>query len=233
MSCIHEKDKTDRQTDTEKESQLVSWCFKPSQPQGIISGLKTTQVYLLVIHETNFKTFHIKLLNNSLNTYHTNIALTHFIFCKTDPNKNSLWVCSNEAHQQQQSSSSSSSSFSFPLRSDKGTVSFTLNFEGRDPRPLQQGLLYILLSGARNVEWYGQSLKMIGTLLVTPFGASNHLRPVNVTGPPREYWEGCFSLLLIPSQPRRFYYTRSNIVMLVSQLVGALSPVNHRGLHQG
>ena len=66
---------------------LVSWCFEPSQPQGITSGLKTTQVYLLVIHETNFQTFHIKIskqlfkntshkhyLNTSYFVKHTNLT---------------------------------------------------------------------------------------------------------------------------------------------------------------
>ncbi|KAK7480482.1 hypothetical protein BaRGS_00028299 [Batillaria attramentaria] len=67
---------------------------------------------------------------------------------------------------------------------EHSTVSFTLNFEGRDPRPLQQSMIYILLSGARTVEWYNQLLKMIGTLVVTPFDYTLDLRPVNKTGPP-------------------------------------------------
>ena len=45
------------------EQFLVSWCFEPSQPQRITSGLKTNLVYLLVIHKTNCKTFHVKSLH--------------------------------------------------------------------------------------------------------------------------------------------------------------------------
>ena len=32
---------------------LVSWCFKPSQPQGIISGLRETFIKRYIIERTN------------------------------------------------------------------------------------------------------------------------------------------------------------------------------------
>ena len=34
-------------------SQLFSWCFKPSQPQGIISGLRETFIKRYVVERTN------------------------------------------------------------------------------------------------------------------------------------------------------------------------------------
>ena len=57
-------------------------CFEPSQPQRITSGLKIN-VNLSPSYSLHCKTFHIKNLNNSLKTFHTNISLTHFISCKT------------------------------------------------------------------------------------------------------------------------------------------------------
>ena len=36
-----------------KFSLLVSWCFKPSQPQRIISGLKETFVKRYIVERTN------------------------------------------------------------------------------------------------------------------------------------------------------------------------------------
>ena len=63
-------------------SQLVG-VLSPVNHRELHQGKKQTQVYLLVIHETNCKTFHIEILNNSLKTLHSNITLTHFIFCKT------------------------------------------------------------------------------------------------------------------------------------------------------
>ena len=33
--------------------QLVSWCFKPSQPQRIISGLKETFIKKYIVEKTN------------------------------------------------------------------------------------------------------------------------------------------------------------------------------------
>ena len=53
---------------------LVSWCFEPSQPQRITSGLKTN-------FKTNCKTFHINILNNSLSKHFPQTS-THFIFFK-------------------------------------------------------------------------------------------------------------------------------------------------------
>ena len=32
---------------------LVSWCFKPSQPQGIMSGLKETFIKRHIVQRTN------------------------------------------------------------------------------------------------------------------------------------------------------------------------------------
>ena len=34
-------------------SKLVSWCFKPSQPQRIISGLKETFIKKYIVERTN------------------------------------------------------------------------------------------------------------------------------------------------------------------------------------
>ena len=34
-------------------SELVSWCFKPSQPQRIISGLKETFIKRYTVERTN------------------------------------------------------------------------------------------------------------------------------------------------------------------------------------
>ena len=36
--------------EAKKRSKLVSWCFEPSQPQRITSGMRKTSGYLLVIH---------------------------------------------------------------------------------------------------------------------------------------------------------------------------------------
>ena len=33
--------------------QLVSWCFKPSQPQRIISGLRETFIKRYIVERTN------------------------------------------------------------------------------------------------------------------------------------------------------------------------------------
>ena len=38
---------------TDLLQQLVSWCFKPSQPQGLISGLEETFVKRCVVERTN------------------------------------------------------------------------------------------------------------------------------------------------------------------------------------
>ena len=37
----------------EDESQLVNWCFEPSQPLGIISGLKETFIKRYTVERTN------------------------------------------------------------------------------------------------------------------------------------------------------------------------------------
>ena len=42
-----------RETETERESYLVSWCFKPSQPQRIISGLRETFLKRYIVERTN------------------------------------------------------------------------------------------------------------------------------------------------------------------------------------
>ena len=34
-------------------SELVSWCFEPSQPLGIISGLKETFIKRYIVESTN------------------------------------------------------------------------------------------------------------------------------------------------------------------------------------
>ena len=44
---------TDGQTDKLKQRQLVSWCFKPNQPQRIISGLKQTFIKRHIAQGTN------------------------------------------------------------------------------------------------------------------------------------------------------------------------------------
>ncbi|PVD18692.1 hypothetical protein C0Q70_21242 [Pomacea canaliculata] len=69
-------------------------------------------------------------------------------------------------------------------RTEQDTVSFTLLFGGLDTRPLQQGLIYILMTGARSLVWYGQPLKMIGPLVVSPYHVTSDLRPVNRTERP-------------------------------------------------
>lgn len=63
-------------------------------------------------------------------------------------------------------------------------MSFTLLFGGLDTRPLQQGLIYILMTGARSLVWYGQPLKMIGPLVVSPYHVTSDLKPVNRTERP-------------------------------------------------
>ena len=35
------------------KQQLVSWCFKPSQPQGIIPGLRQTLTKKYIVERTN------------------------------------------------------------------------------------------------------------------------------------------------------------------------------------
>ena len=37
----------------EREEELVSWYFKPSQPQRIISGLKETFIKRYIVERTN------------------------------------------------------------------------------------------------------------------------------------------------------------------------------------
>ena len=39
--------------DGQKEKQLVNWCFEPSQPRGIISGLKETFIQSYRVEMTN------------------------------------------------------------------------------------------------------------------------------------------------------------------------------------
>ena len=39
--------------DLKKESQLISWCFKPSQPQRTTSGLKETFEKRYVVERTS------------------------------------------------------------------------------------------------------------------------------------------------------------------------------------
>ena len=36
-----------------RKAQLVNWCFKPSQPLGIISGLKETFIKRHIVERTN------------------------------------------------------------------------------------------------------------------------------------------------------------------------------------
>ena len=51
-------------------SSLVSWCFEPSQPQRITSGLKTTSIYLHVIHFTSHYTKSLFFSNHNSNSIH-------------------------------------------------------------------------------------------------------------------------------------------------------------------
>ena len=44
---------------------LVSWCFKPSQPQRIISGLKETLMKGYVVERTNKAGIRLEEHNNS------------------------------------------------------------------------------------------------------------------------------------------------------------------------
>ena len=51
-SCKKKK-KTDQGEDEKSVSELVSRCFKPSQPQRIISGLKETFIKRYTVERTN------------------------------------------------------------------------------------------------------------------------------------------------------------------------------------
>ena len=67
-------------------NRTISWlvgALSPVNHKGLHQRWKQTSVYLLVIHWTNCKTFHVEMLNNSLKTLHTNITLPHFIVYKT------------------------------------------------------------------------------------------------------------------------------------------------------
>ena len=65
--------------------ELVSWCFEPGQPQRVTSGLKTDfRLYSSYSLNKLYNVRH-KKLNKSFKRLHTNITLTHFIFCKNTP----------------------------------------------------------------------------------------------------------------------------------------------------
>ena len=44
---------TDRQTDRQTEIERESWCFKPSQPQRIISGLRETFIKRYIVERAS------------------------------------------------------------------------------------------------------------------------------------------------------------------------------------
>ena len=43
----------ERERERGRESKLVNWCFEPSQPPGIISGLKETFIKRYIVKKTN------------------------------------------------------------------------------------------------------------------------------------------------------------------------------------
>ena len=59
MECRHGEGQTDklglyqRKWSDRSVSDLVSWCFKPSQPQRIISGLRETFIKRFTVERTN------------------------------------------------------------------------------------------------------------------------------------------------------------------------------------
>ncbi|KAK0059658.1 fibrillin-2-like isoform X6, partial [Biomphalaria pfeifferi] len=62
-------------------------------------------------------------------------------------------------------------------------VNFKIHFTGKDWRHVQKALPYYLISSARNVTYHGQSVKMIGDLIITPYNIYVVLKPTNVTQP--------------------------------------------------
>ncbi|KAH9514744.1 hypothetical protein Btru_023486 [Bulinus truncatus] len=59
-------------------------------------------------------------------------------------------------------------------------VTFKLQFIGSDWRDIQTALLHVIISSARNTTFHGQSVKVIGTLIVTPYNINFVLKPLSL-----------------------------------------------------
>ena len=52
-NIIQRERERERERERARELVIVSWCFKPSQPQKIISGLKETFIKRYIVERTN------------------------------------------------------------------------------------------------------------------------------------------------------------------------------------
>ena len=59
----------------------VSWCFKPSQPQRITSGLIWEKNLLLVHWQNNYKFIHLVCFQTSLSFLGVTCNICHRMFC--------------------------------------------------------------------------------------------------------------------------------------------------------
>ncbi|GFN74182.1 hypothetical protein PoB_000068800 [Plakobranchus ocellatus] len=67
------------------------------------------------------------------------------------------------------------------IRPGPDSISFHVQFVGREWRLLQKMLVYILFDGAREAIIQDQTMKMIGPLIITPYKVDFIIKPINVT----------------------------------------------------